>query len=383
MFCGVGGCWPRPIVDMDDQQVGTAVIGGGQAGLAVGYHLRQRGLPFVILDEHDRIGDVWRKRWDSLRLFTPGRYDALPGMKFPGSPFSYPSKDEAADYLEAYAREFKLPVRTGMKVDRLSRAGNLFKVVCGNHLLFAENVVVATGAYNDPRVPSFARELDDKIVQLHSKEYRNPSQIQDGGVLVVGSGNSGAEIAIELARGHQTSLSGRDTGQEPTRAGSLADHVLTPVMWFMATKVLTVDTPIGRKVRDHFLDPPRGIPLGRVRRKDFSAAGVERVPKTTGVRNGHPVLEDGRVLKVSNVVWCTGFTPKYDWIDLLLPTLHGVPLHERGIVESCPGLYFVGLPFLYSLSSVLLGGVGRDAEHIVDHIHFARPGNRSITKALA
>ena len=383
MFCGVGGCWPRPLVDMADQQVGTAVIGGGQAGLAVGYHLRQRGLPFVILDEHDRIGDVWRKRWDSLRLFTPGRYDALPGMKFPGPPFSYPTKDKAADYLEAYAREFKLPVRTGMKVDRLSRAGNLFKVVCGNHLLFAENVVVATGAYNDPRVPSFARELDDKIVQFHSKEYRNPSQIQGGGVLVVGSGNSGAEIAIELARGHQTSLSGRDTGQEPTRAGSLADHVLTPVMWFMATKVLTVDTPIGRKVRDHFLDPPRGIPLGRVRRKDFSAAGVERVPRTTGVRNGHPVLEDGRVLKVSNIIWCTGFTPNYDWIDLSFPTLHGTPIHERGIVDSCPGLYFVGLPFLYSLSSVLLGGVGRDAEHIVDHICFARPGNRSLKKALA
>ena len=184
------------------------VIGGSQAGLAVGYHLKQRGLPFVILDEHDRIGDAWRKRWDSLRLFTPGRYDGLPGMPFPGSPSSYPTKDETADYLEAYARAFELPVRTGVKVDRLSKAGDRFEVICGEHALFADNVVVATGAFNNPRVPPFAPELDERIVQLHSKEYRNPSQIQDGGVLVVGAGNSGAEIAIELARHHQDMVIG-------------------------------------------------------------------------------------------------------------------------------------------------------------------------------
>jgi putative flavoprotein involved in K+ transport len=358
---------------MSDQQIGTAVIGGSQAGLAVGYHLRQRRLPFVILDDNDRIGDAWRKRWDSLRLFTPGRYDGLPGMPFPGSPSSYPTKDEAADYLETYARAFELPVRTRVKVDKLSKGGDRFEVICGRDTLLAENVVVATGAYHNPRVPPFARELDENIVQLHSKEYRNPSQIQKGGVLVVGVGNSGAEIAIELAPDHQTWLSGRDTGQEPTRAGSLPDHLFTPIMWFMATRVLTVKTPFGRKVRDHFFDPPRGIPLGRVRRKDFAAAGIERVPRVTGVRNGYPVLEDGRILNVSNVIWCTGFTPNYDWIDLSLPTRNGVPVHDRGIVESCRGLYFVGLPFLYSLSSALVGGVGRDAEHIVAHIDSARP----------
>ena len=344
------------------------VIGGSQAGLAVGYHLRQRGVPFVILDENDRIGDGWRRRWDSLRLFTPGRYDGLPGMPFPGSPFSYPTKDQTADYLEAYARKFELPVRTGIRVNRLSKVGDRFEVICSEQRLFAENVVVATGASNNPRIPPFARELDEGIVQLHSKEYRNPSQIQNGGVLVVGAGNSGAEIAIELAPHHQTWLSGRDTGQEPTRAGSLPDHVFTPIMWFMATRVLTVKTPFGRKVRDHFLDPPRGIPLGRVRRKDFAAAGIERVPRMAGVKNSYPVLEDGRVLEVSNVIWCTGFTVNYDWMDLSLPSHYGIPVHDRGIVDSCPGLYLMGLLFLYSLSSSLLGGVGRDAEHIVDHI---------------
>jgi putative flavoprotein involved in K+ transport len=230
---------------MIDQAVGTVVIGGSQAGLAAGYCLKQRDLPFVILDENDRIGDAWRKRWDSLRLFTPGRYNGLPGMRFPGSPWAYPTKDETADYLEAYARAFELPVRTGVKVDRLAKAGDRFEVRCGQHTLFAENVIVAPGAFNNPRVPSFARELDKSIVQLHSKEYRNSSQVQKGAVLVVGAGNSGAEIAIELARHHQTWLSGPDTGQEPARAGSRLDHLLTPMMWFVATR-LTVRTALGR-----------------------------------------------------------------------------------------------------------------------------------------
>jgi putative flavoprotein involved in K+ transport len=293
-------------------------------------------------------------------------------MPFPGSPSAYPTKDDTADYLEAYAREFELPVRTGVRVDRLSKTGDRFKVTCREYSLFAANVVMATGAFNNPRVPSFARELDKSIVQLHSKEYRNPSQIQEGAVLVVGAGNSGAEIAIELAPRHQTWLCGPDTGQEPARAGSRLDHLLTPIMWFVATR-LTVKTALGRKLRDHFIAPPRGIPLGRVRRKDFVPAGIKRVSRMIGVKNGYPVLEDGTILTISNVIWCTGFRPNFDWIDLSLPTHNGLPAHDRGIVESCPGLYFIGLPFLYSLSSALLGGVGRDAKYIVEHIVSARP----------
>jgi putative flavoprotein involved in K+ transport len=352
---------------MIDLTRGTVVIGGGQAGLAIAYFLKQLDLPLVILDENERIGDAWRKRWDSLRLFTPARYSGLPGMPFPGLRWAYPTKDDIANYLQAYAREFDLPVRTGIKVGSLSKTGDQFKVISGEETLSADNVVVASGAFNNPRIPSFARELDDSIVQLHSKEYRNPSQIPKGAVLVVGAGNSGAEIAIELAPHHQTWLSGPDTGQEPTRAGSRLDHVFTPLMWLAATR-LTVNTFLGKKLRDRFLDPPRGIPLGRVRRKDFARAGVERVPRMTGVRNGYPVLENGSILDVSTVIWCTGFTPDYSWIDLSLPIQNGLPIHDRGVVASCPGLYFIGLPFLYSLSSALVGGVGRDAEHIVEHI---------------
>lgn len=356
------------------EQIDTVVIGGGQAGLAAGYHLKQRDVPFVILDANRRVGDAWRNRWDSLRLFTPARYSGLPGMAVPGSPSSYPSKDDMADYLEDYARHFELPVRLGVEVERLRRVGERFEVVCGDGSLLARNVIVATGPYHHPRIPEFASELDGGIRQLHSGEYRRPDQIRDGGVLVVGAANSGAEIALDLAPHQEVWLSGRPAGHEPTRAGSAFDRLFTPLMWFAATRVLRVDTPIGRKVRDQFLDPPRGIPLGRVREKDFVAAGIERVPRTEGVRGGYPLLEDGRVLEVSNVVWCTGFRPGFDWIDLSLPTHNGIPIHDRGIVESCPGLYFLGLMFLYSLSSALVGGVGRDAEYLVDHLVSTRSG---------
>jgi len=352
---------------MPRHQVGTLVIGGSQAGLAAGYYLRRRGMPFVIVDANERVGDAWRNRWDSLRLFTPARYDRLPGMPFPASSSVYPTKDQTADYLETYAREFGLPVRTEVRVVRLSAAADRFEASCGEEVLSAANVVVATGAYHHPTVPAFAASLDESIYQIHSKEYRNRFQLREGPVLVVGAGNSGAEIATELAAHHRVWLSGRDTGQEPTRAGSVADRLFTPIIWLMATR-LTVKTAPGRKLRDHFLDPPKGIPLARVRRKDIIAAGVERVGKTTGVRDGYPQLEDGRRLQVSNVIWCTGYKPDFRWIDLPLPTRHGFPIQDRGIVESVPGLYFMGLLFQYSLSSALLGGVGRDAKFIVDHI---------------
>lgn len=357
---------------MHDQHVETVVIGGSQSGLAIGYHLTQRGLPFVVLDQNDRVGDAWRNRYDSLRLFTPRRYNALPGMPFPGPPSSYPTKDETADYLEAYAREFELPVRTGVGVDRVSKVGDRFEVACDHSTLLAKNVVVATGAYHIPRIPPFAHELAEDIVQLHSQDYRNRSELRDGAVLVVGAANSGGEIALDLAPHHQTWLSGRDPGQEPSLGTGFGDRLLKAAMWFMATRVLTVTNPLGRKFRDHFLYPPRGVPLGGGRRKEILVADVQRVPRTVGVKEGHPVLEDGRVLDVANVIWCTGFAPDYHWIDLPLPTHHGFPIHTRGIIDSVPGLYFIGLLFLRSLSSALLGGVGRDAEYIADHIASTR-----------
>jgi putative flavoprotein involved in K+ transport len=348
------------------EQVGTVIVGGGQAGLSTGYHLARRGHPFVILDASERIGDSWRRRWDSLRLFTPGRYNGLPGWPFPGPGWSLPGKDEVADYLEAYAARFELPVRSGVRVDRVAREDGRYVVMAGEERFAAEQVVVATGAYQRPRVPDFAAELDPSLVQLHSCAYRDPGQLQEGDVLVVGAANSGAEIALEVSRDHRTWLSGRHPGQEPFRPGSRWDRLFIPVVWAMASHVLTVRTPMGRAVRRKFSS--RGIPLGRVRPKDYAAAGIDRVPRTVAARDGLPVLEDGRVLEVANVVWCTGYVPDYEWIDLPVFDEDGAPVHRRGIVATEPGLYFVGLFFLYSLASPLVAGVGRDARHIAEHI---------------
>ena len=352
---------------LDGEHFETVIIGGGQSGLSMGYHLARRGRRFVILDAHDRIGEPWRKRWNSLHLFTPARYDGLPGSPFPARPWSYPTKDEVADYLEAYAARFDLTVRTSMKVDRLSRNGGRFVVSSGEQRLEADQVVVASGAYHTPRVPDFAPDLDPLIMQLHSSEYRDPSQLRDGPVLVVGAGNSGAEIAFEVSRDHKTWLSGKESGHSPVRTGGAWDRVLTPAIWFLLSRVLSVGNPVGRKIRPKILSHPTA-PLERVRPKELAGAGIGRVPRTTGVQDGYPALADGRVMAVPNVIWCTGFRPSLEWIDLPILGEDGEPVHERGVVPGEPGLYFVGRFFQHSLTSPLIGGVGRDAEYIAEQI---------------
>jgi putative flavoprotein involved in K+ transport len=292
-------------------------------------------------------------------------------MPVPGAPRSFSTKDEVADYLEAYAERFELPVQTGMRVERLSRNGSRFLVDAGDRHFEAENVVVAMASHQVPRVPPFASELDQGIVQLHSAVYRNPSQLSEGPVLLVGVGNSGAEIAVEVVKEHPTWLAGKETGHVPFRIERPpARFVFLPMMFrVIGHRVLTVRTPIGRKMRPKLLS--HGAPLVRVKPKDLAAAGVERVPRVVGVRDGLPLLEDDRVLEPANVIWCTGFRPDFSWIDL--PVFGDEedpiePMHRRGIVTDAPGLYFVGLFFLYAMSSGFLPGVGRDAEYVVKHI---------------
>jgi len=347
----------------------TVIVGGGQAGLATGYHLARRGRSFVILDAGERVGDAWRSRWPSLRLYSPARFDSLPGLEFPAPKHSFPSGQEMGDYLERYAAVHDLPVRTGVRADALGRAGDGYLVTAGEQRFQAANVVVATGAFDAPSVPAFAAELDPRIVQLHSRDYRGPHQLADGPVLVVGAAHSGSDIAHEVAAaGHSTILCGRDTGQIPVPVDSRRARPVLSVLRIVWTRVMTVDTPIGRKAsKKHRV---HGGPLLRIRRRELAAAGVERVhERTAGVAGGLPLLEGGRVLEVANVVWCTGFRPDYSWIDLPLELDEdGYPRQYRGVVASEPGLYFVGLPFLHSFASMLVLGAGRDGERVAADI---------------
>lgn len=351
-------------------QIDTVVIGAGQAGLSAGYYLAKRGLPFVILDSDARIGDHWRDRWDSLKLYSPARYDALPGRRFPAPSSHWPTGREMGDYLEAYARWFELPVRSATSVDRVEPADGGFIVTTGDGArLAARQVVVATGPFRQPNIPVFAAELDPSIRQLHSHEYRNPGQLADGTVLVVGLSHSGADIAFEAANaGHRTILSGRSHGQMPIKVTDRKRAMLGwPVVEFVFGHVLTMRTPMGRKMRPEVRKA--GGPLLRVRLGDLDRAGVERHDeKTVGAKDGRPVLADGTVLDVATVIWATGYRPDYSLVAAPVVGEDGWPEEVRGVSTTVPGLYFLGVPFQYAFSSMLVAGAGRDAKYVVDRI---------------
>jgi putative flavoprotein involved in K+ transport len=340
----------------------TIVIGGGQAGLAMGYYLAQQDCDFVILDAGEQVGDTWRHRWDSLELFSSARYSNLPGLSFPSPDDYFPTKDEMADYLEAYAAQFDLPIYLDTRVESLARDGECYTLHDDSQRFTADHVVIATGPFHHPNVPEIAEELDGSLTQLHSSEYRNPEQLPPGNILVVGAGNSGAEIAVELATTRRIWLSGRDTGHIPL--GLFNNRVF----WWLFINVLTVDTWIGWKLKER--GKGRGDPLIRLTPTEIRHVGVEQVPRTDGVTDGMPRLEDGRVLDVDGVVWATGFRSDYNWIELPGLTLRedGSPVHNRGVVEGEPGLYFLGLPFQYTLLSATIGGIGADARYIADDI---------------
>jgi putative flavoprotein involved in K+ transport len=345
----------------------TVVIGAGQAGLSSGYYLKEAGRPFVIVDANDQVGGSWLNRYDSLRLFTPPWATTLPGWRYPHKTGPSPTKDQMVDYLQAYASRFDLPVRTGIHVERVSRDGDGYVLSVDDTRIEADNVIVASGADRDPRVPRFSRELDPGIVQLHSSEYRNPSQLREGGALVVGAGNSGADISLDVVGSHPTWLSGPDRGHVPVDIDKwFSQNVAFRVIRFVGLHVQTIRTPVGRRSKEKHAS--QGDMLVRVKPKQILEAGVERVPKTVGVRDGSPVLEDGRVLDVANVVWCTGFRHDLSWIDLPIFGEDGELLHERGVVTTEPGLYFVGLYFQYSAASDVIPGVGRDAKYVVKRL---------------
>jgi putative flavoprotein involved in K+ transport len=356
------------------QHTDVLVVGAGQSGLALGYHLQRRGREVLLVDRNERVGDSWRARWDSLKLYSPASRDGLPGMPFPAGRTAYPTKDKMADYLEAYAARFELPVRLRTEIGTLTHEDGRFVAHTGGSRIEAQNVVVASGVFEKPFVPPFADELSPAITQLHSSAYRNLAQLQDGPVLVVGASHSGADIAYEASSRHEVVLSGRDTGQLPASIESRRGRMLFRGLFFAGSHILTVDTPMGRKMRTHVRHG--GAPLLRYRRPDLRKAGVERVlERTMGVQDGLPVLDGGRVLDVKNIVWCTGFRPDFDWIRLPLEIGEdGYPVQYRG-ASTTPGLYFVGLPFLHSFASMLIGGADRDTERVAEQIA-GRPRSR-------
>ncbi|MBF9030568.1 NAD(P)-binding domain-containing protein [Rhodobacterales bacterium HKCCE3408] len=350
------------------ERVPVAVIGAGQAGLSVSYHLKQHRIEHVVLDAAERIGDVWRNRWDSLKLFTPAKFDGLDGYPFPAHRDTFPTKDQMADYLEAYAAKFRLPVRVATPVVRLSRSGAGYRIETTQGTIEAGSVVVAAAGYQAPRIPDFATGLDDEIVQLHSRAYRNPSQIPDGPVLLVGAGNSGAEIAMDLAKTHEVWLAGRPVGHIPFDiAGFMGRKLLVRVVVRgMFHHLLTMRTPPGRKFRAKMQN--RGMPLIRTRPGQLERAGVKRIGRITGLQGGLPVAEDGKRIDCRTVVWCTGYHPGFDWIDLPVLGSGGHPRHRFGKATDIDGVYFMGLHFQYAVSSTMVSGVGRDARRIAGWI---------------
>jgi putative flavoprotein involved in K+ transport len=359
----------NPAAPNGAERFGTVVIGAGQTGLALGYHLAKRGQSFVILDENQRIGDGWRRRYDSLRLYTPAKYDGLPGGRFPAAPYEFPTGKQLAEYLEGYAAEHRLPVRPRVFVDSVRQTtGEGFVVSAGDQRFEAAQVVVATGGQHLPFTPHFAADLDPGIRQIHSSDYRNPSQLLPCDVLVVGASHSGADLAHEIAgAGHRTTLCGPSRGEIPFDLEGRPAHQIMRVLWFAANHLLTVRTPIGRRMQPEVRN--EGGPLLRVKAADLAAAGVERVEgRMLGVRDGRPLLEDGRVLDVANVIWCTGFRRDFSWIDAPVLGEDGWPAQHRGVSTTVPGLYFLGLLFQYAFASMLTGGAGRDAAYVAKHI---------------
>jgi putative flavoprotein involved in K+ transport len=353
------------------------IIGAGQAGLATAYYLTQLGIKPLLLEAHDRVGDNWRKRWDSLQLFSPVRYSSLPGWGFALPAMALPTKDEVGDYMEAYAQRFGLQVRTGVRVQALTYEMGTYKVLLGEERLQARQVVVTTGAFGTPYVPVFAGDADAGLFQMHVSQYKNPGQLPAGPVLVVGTGASGSQIAAELAREAQAPapsgaatagrrkvyLSGPETGHLPRRF--LGKDIY---WWLYATGAMAIKRHswLGRRMAR---DTGGDFLIGKRLRDIVKEAGLLRRGLLSGFEAGKPVFADGQAADdIGSILWATGYRNDYSWIKLPILDAAGQPRQLRGVVEGAAGLYFVGLRFMHRIDSSNMGGMGRDAEYVAQQI---------------
>jgi putative flavoprotein involved in K+ transport len=348
------------------------VIGGGQAGLAIGYHLAKQSRDFVILEAASEPGAAWRERWDSLRLFTPARYDALPGMEFPGDRNHYPTRNEVADYLTEYSRRFELPVELDSRVRAVRREGGDYIVELSDRAYQAQHVVIATGPFQTPTLPSIAEGVGDGVVQMHSAAYRSPESLPEGRILVVGGGNTGFQIAQELSATRETHLS---IGSRQT---PLPQRIFGRDLFLYLDRTglirKTVDSRVGRRMsgRDTLIgSTPRGL------RRKF---GVTLHRRAVGAHGSTIRFEGGTTIEVHGIVWATGFSVDHSWIDVPVFDEAGRLRHRRGVTEA-HGLYFLGLSWQYTRGSALLGWVKDDAEYIAEQIgaaHTAPSGERAL-----
>jgi putative flavoprotein involved in K+ transport len=337
----------------------VVVVGGGQAGLAIGHFLARQGRDFTILEAASVPAAAWRDRWDSLKLFTPVRYDGLPGLAFPGDPDGYPGRDDVVGYLEEYARHFDLPVELDSRVESVRPVETGFVVELEDRSYEAAQVVIATGPFQVPRTPLMAVDLDHGVLQLHSSSYRAPEQIPDGPVLVVGGGNTGFQIAEELAGAHEVHLS-IGSRQTPLPQRILGRDLFR---YLEATRLMgkTVDSRIGRRMRD------RDTLIGSNPRAARRRHGIRLRRRTIGASGREVSFEDGAALEPSVVIWATGFGLDHSWVHAPVFDEHGRLVHARGVTAS-PGLYFLGLPWQHTRGSALLGWVKDDAQHLAERI---------------
>lgn len=350
------------------------VVGGGQAGLALGYHLAKRGKDFTILEAASEPAAAWRERWDSLMLFTSARYDGLPGMDFPGDPDRYPTRDEVADYLTEYARRFDLPVELNSRVKAVRRQGDRYVLELEDRTYEAEQVVIATGPFQAPLVPQLTQDLGDGVVQMHSTAYRCPESVPEGRVLVVGGGNTGFQIAEELSASREVHLS---IGSRQT---PLPQRILgRDLFWFLEKTGLirkTVDSRMGRRMSE------RETLIGSTPRRIRRRYGVELHGRAVSAHGSSVRFDDGSQVDVAGVVWATGFRVDHSWIDVPVFDAGGGLIHQRGVTQA-PGLYFIGMYWQHTRGSALLGWVKDDAEYLAGRIEASRADSFTPTTEIA
>ncbi len=336
----------------------AVVVGAGQSGLAMGYYLKQAGLSFVLLDENSQVGASWLARWDSLKLFTPTEYNHLPGRPFPHPRGHYPNKADVANYLKDYVTHFALPVLLNTRVRRVSQRGQGFEVLTQSERFMARKVIIASGPFHKPRIPACASELGDDVLQLHSKDYKNPQQLKPGKTLVVGAGDSGLQILEELA-GCRDDL---HFAGSPSLA-SLPQQFLGKTLWWWFDKLgllsISKFSWLGNRLSKK-MQPVIGIDVKAL----LSQPNIRTHGRVTAATDSHIQCADGEIRDLANVIWATGFTPDFSWIEPLALDHDGYPVNHRGVSDT-EGLYFLGLPWMVTRGSATLGGVRHDAEYLI------------------